>query len=74
MSKFIPFNNNSQSITFGIGNGITIENGTEDIIIYGDTSINKYSDPLALDKLIETLRIIKEHMGNQNNSKNQLKK
>ncbi len=74
MPTFKPFNNNSQSITFGNGNGITIENGTEDIIIYGDTTINISSEPLVLEQLIETLINIKEQLKNKNTIKTQLKK
>jgi hypothetical protein len=62
MSEFKPFDNDSQSITIGKGNGITFENGKDEITIYGDTSINKNSDPNTIDILLEILTEIKANL------------
>ncbi len=72
MNEFKPFENDSQSVTIGSGNGITFENGKNEIIIYGDTTINKNSDPATIDNLIELLTGIKENLAPK--SVNKMKK
>jgi len=62
MDNFKPFDNDSQSLTIGSGNGITFENGLEDIIIYGDTTINSKTDSVVIDRLIEVLTAIKNKL------------
>lgn len=62
MTKFKPFENESQSITIGNGNGITFENGLDEIIIYGDTTITNQTDPTIIDGLLEILTAIKDKL------------
>lgn len=62
MTKFKPFENDSQSISVGSGNGITFENGLDEIIIYGDTTIKSDTDPAIIDSLLEILTAIKENL------------
>jgi hypothetical protein len=62
MTKFKPFENESQSITVGNGNGITFENGSDEIVIYGDTTIKANSDPAVIDSLLEILTAIKDNL------------
>lgn len=69
MTEFKPFENDSQSFTVGKGNGITFENGLKEVVIYGDTSINKNSDPAIIDSLLEVLTAIKEQLVEKPNNK-----
>ena len=62
MTKLKPFENDSQSITVGNGNGITFENGLDEILIYGDTTIKTDSDPAVIDSLLEILTAIKDKL------------
>lgn len=41
VNDFQPFANDSQSMLVGPGEGMTIENGTHSISLYGDLSITK---------------------------------
>jgi len=69
MIKFKPFENDSQSMTIGNGNGITIENGIEEIIIYGDITINKDTDPAVIDSLIDVFIEIKKNLNKKSTNK-----
>jgi hypothetical protein len=69
MNKFMPFKNDSQSVSIGNSNGLTFENGTEEISIYGDITISKKTDPETLDKLIDLLTDIKSSLEITNNKK-----
>lgn len=62
MNNFKPFENDSQSLTIGKGNGITFENGLEEIVIYGDTTININTDSAVLNNLLEILTAIKKKL------------
>lgn len=68
-NTFKPFENDSQSITIGNGNGITFENGKDEIVVYGDTTISKNTAPEVLDNLIEILSGIKQQIEQKNNKK-----
>lgn len=68
MSKFNPFENDSQSITIGNGNGLTFENGLDEIIIYGDTTIKSSTDPVIIDSLLEILTAIKDRLPKKDKS------
>jgi hypothetical protein len=59
MNNFKPFENESQSVTIGNGNGITFENGLKDIIMYGDITFNANTDPAIIEHLLEILTAIK---------------
>lgn len=69
MEKFKPFENDSQSTTIGNGNGITFENGTDEITIYGDTTISKDTDPAVIDRLLEIFTDIKKTLPKKNENK-----
>lgn len=62
MNKFKPFENDTQSLTIGTGNGITFENGQDKIVVYGDTTIDKNIDPIVIDNLIQVLLEIKQEL------------
>ena len=62
MTDLKPFENDSQSTTVGPDNGLTFENGTEQINVYGDLTIDKNSNPADIDSLIDVLQIIKKHL------------
>ena len=68
MNTFKPFDNDSQSITVGPGNGVTFENGKDSIVVYGDYEIDKTTIPKEIDDLIEMLESIKKELI-QNNVK-----
>lgn len=62
MSQFEPFKNDSQSLTIGNGNGITFENGFDEIIVYGDITITKDTDPSIINALINVLTTIENNL------------
>lgn len=62
---FAPFKNDSQSITIGQGNGLTFENGTDSIKIYGDTEITPKSSAKDIDELIAVLQGIKQALNHK---------
>jgi hypothetical protein len=68
MNNFKPFENESQSVTVGNGNGITFENGLNDIVMYGDTTFNSKTDPAVIDGLLEILTAIKQSLHKKDNS------
>lgn len=68
-NQFKPFENDSQSISLGNGNGLTFENGTEEIAIYGDITISKKTNPETLDNLINLLSDIKSSIEMTQNKK-----
>ncbi len=59
---FRPFENDTQSITIGPGTGFTFENGTDEIIAYGQLNIKKNESKKSLESLIEFLEKIKENL------------
>lgn len=69
MSTFKSFENDTQSITIGEGNGITFENGTDEIIVYGDTTFDKDTDPATIDSLLEILTGIKNKLTQKSSNK-----
>lgn len=62
MNKFSPFDNDTQSTTIGPDNGLTFENGLENIAIYGEFVVSKDSSPEELDSLINLLTEIKNNL------------
>lgn len=62
MTDFKPFENDSQSTTVGPDNGITFENGTEQITVYGDLTISKESKVSDINALIDILQTIKKEL------------
>lgn len=64
MNNFKPFDNDSQSVTVGPDNGVTFENGKDSIVVYGDYTISKNTDPKEIDNIIQMLNLIKENLIN----------
>jgi hypothetical protein len=62
---FAPFKNDSQSLTVGAGNGLTFENGTDSIKIYGDTEITPKSSAKDIDEMIALLQAIKQGLAHK---------
>lgn len=59
--KFTPFANDDQVLNLGPDGGITVENGTESLAIYGDITIeNTPQMHERVDELIELLTRIKK--------------
>lgn len=56
---FMPFENDTQSITVG---EMTFENGTEEIIAYGDFTITPKTPAQELEDLIQILTTIKNSL------------
>lgn len=61
-TEFDPFGNDSQSKSVGPAGGLTFENGTDAINVYGDLTIKADSKPEDLDNLIETLQTIRKKL------------
>lgn len=59
MNDFKAFENDTQSVTVGPGEGLTFENSTETIIVYGNLELNKETDPKEIENLIKILTTIK---------------
>lgn len=61
MSDFKPFKNDSQAVNVGPSDSLSIENGLEEIAIYGDISVRKgdKDDKQALQEVIDMLEKIK---------------
>lgn len=59
VNDFEPFANDSQSMLVGPGEGLTVENGTDRIAIYGELSIGRdkrnAAELAAIDDVIATL-------------------
>lgn len=58
-TQFDAFANDSQSTTAGPSNGLTFENSTESVTVYGDMTIDKDSKPEEIDELVDVLLSIK---------------
>lgn len=76
MSEFMPFENDVQSTNVGPGEGLTFENGIDEINIYGDFSIDKNTNVEEINSLIEVFDKIKNQllvlkMENQSNQSSQ---
>lgn len=57
---FAPFENDTQSTSVGPAGGLTFENSTEDIVVYGDFVITKtVQDAARLQEMIDLLEVIK---------------
>lgn len=56
---FLPFQNDTQTTNVGPGDGLTFENGTDSIVIYGNVEISKDTPQSQLDSLINILQNIK---------------
>ena len=62
MKDFQPFKNETQSITVGPDTGITFENSTDSINVYGDIQINKDTTEKEIDELITVLTKVKTNL------------
>lgn len=60
--EFKPFENDSQSLTLGPGDGLTFENSTEEIVVYGQLSITKKTKKKEIETMISLLEVIKQKL------------
>lgn len=61
--EFDPFGNDTQSVVAGPGEGMTLENGAESIVMYGDVEIEKTARSRErLDELIELLSRVRDSL------------
>ncbi len=61
-TKFDAFANGSQSTTAGPSNGLTFENGEDEVTVYGDMTIDKNTKPEEIDELVDVLLSIKARL------------
>ncbi len=61
-NKFLPFKNDSQSITVGPNEGLTVENGIDSISIYGQFEITKDVTKKEVQDMINILIEIQNNL------------